>query len=232
MRAGIRRLLLLNLRSPQKLVRPLLTNEAKLLLEVGPYPSAAEWIDDCLVSAVGQIVKDGGGPAWDGLAFDGLLQQARSEIADTATRVASGSLSLFETLRSVYLRLDRLAGRFPAAEEDIELQLDRLIYPGLLSGVGAARVPDVQRYIEAIDRRLEMLPGNPSRDAGFMARLHVLEDEHDRLLESMPLSPGLIDIIWMLEELRVSFFAQALGTGRKVSEKRIRQALNDVVMAH
>ena len=63
-----------------------------------------------------------------------------------------------------------------------------------------------------------------------MARIQVLEADHDHLLDTLPPSPGLIDIGWQLQELRVSLFAQHLGVKGTVSEKRIRTALRDVAM--
>jgi ATP-dependent helicase HrpA len=138
---------------------------------------------------------------------------------------------MFQTLRSVYAALDGLDDRFAEAAADIDLQLERLVYPGFLTGVGAARLPDVHRYLEAIERRLEQLPQDPLRDGDFMARINRLEDEHDRLREALPPSPELIAVAWMLEELRVSFFAQSLGTNGKVSEKRIEKALDELLVA-
>ena len=54
-----------------------------------------------------------------------------------------------------------------------------------------------------------------------------LEEQHDRLREALPGSASLLEVAWMLQELRVSLFAQALGTRGKVSEKRISQALTE-----
>ena len=74
-------------------------------------------------------------------------------------------------------------------------------------------------------RRLEALPANPDRDADQTARVHRLEAEYDRLTDLLPTTPESIEIAWMLQELRVSLFAQAIGTKGKVSEPRIQRAL-------
>jgi ATP-dependent helicase HrpA len=227
--AGTRRLLLLNLPGAERILRPLLTRDAKLLVRVGPYDSPDAWVEDCLTSAAGAILRAAGGPVWDAVAFDALLSRAQRDFAETADRVARQSLDLLATLQTVYRRLEGIGPRSPEAQEDIAIQLDRLVYPGFLTGVGAARVRDVHRYLQAIERRLDRLPDAPEKDAEVMARIHRLEAEHDRLLETLPPSADLIAITWQLEELRVSLFAQSLGTAGKVSEKRIGRALADVV---
>ncbi len=225
MPGGTKRLLLLGLHQPEALLRPLLTKEAKLLIKVGPHGTTSDWIDDCLMAAVGAVVHAAGGPVWDAVAFDALLDRAAAELADETERVARGTLDLLATLHAVHQLLAGLGGRYPAATADVEAQLDRLVYPGFLSGVGAARLPDVHRYLRAVERRLERLPEAPARDAELMARIRRLDEEHDRLLELLPPSPELLDLAWQLEELRVSLFAQALGTAGKVSEQRIERAL-------
>jgi ATP-dependent helicase HrpA len=59
----------------------------------------------------------------------------------------------------------------------------------------------------------------------MMDRAHRLENEYERLADLLPSSPELIDVAWMLQELRVSLFAQTIGTRGKVSEKRVERAL-------
>ncbi len=225
MPGGTRRLLLLGLHQPEALLRPLLTKEAKLLIKAGPHGATNDWIDDCLMAAAGAVVGAAGGPVWDAVAFDALLDRAAAELAGETERVARRSLDVFASLQAVRRRLAALDGRYPAATADVEAQLDRLVYPGFLSGVGAARLPDVHRYLCAVERRLERLPEAPERDAELMARVHRLDSEHDRLLELLPPSPELVDLAWQLEELRVSLFAQSLGTAGKISEQRIERAL-------
>ena len=91
------------------------------------------------------------------------------------------------------------------------------------------------RYLTAIEKRLEKLPGNVQRDALNMSAVQQLEDDYDDAVSA--LLPGrrtgaeLTQVRWMIEELRVSLFAVELGTAYSVSEKRIRTALNKVLAA-
>jgi ATP-dependent helicase HrpA len=189
-------------------------------------------VDDVLTGAAVGIVDAAGGPPWDAVGFDALVDRAVDDLGDTLLALGDESIALLETAIELRGRLaDLPAGRFPEARIDLEDQLDRLVYPGFLSGVGAARVSDVHRYLKASSRRLDRLPEDPDRDAAYLSRVHRLEHEHDRLSASLPPSPELHAIAWMLEELRVSFFAQSLGTRGKVSEKRIERALAAVEAA-
>ena len=84
--------------------------------------------------------------------------------------------------------------------------------------------------MQAIERRLSRLPDDPARDQALMEGIQALEAVYDDLQDVLPPSRQLTDIAWMIQELRVSLFAQSLGTRGKVSEKRIRSVLADVAM--
>jgi ATP-dependent helicase HrpA len=228
---GTRRLLLLNLPSARKLLRPLLTAEARDAIRFGPHESQAAWIEDCLGCAIGAIVTAAGGPAWDAVGFDRLLGRARDELGSLVLDIAAASLDVFDALEVLEAAFNRPAVQsHEAALQDVADQASSLIYPGFLSAVGPARIQDISRYLAAAAKRLEQLPGDPVRDARLMATIHSLENEIDRLEHVIPDDPRLMDVAWMIQELRVSFFAQALGTREKVSEKRIRKRLREIEM--
>jgi len=172
-----------------------------------------------------------GGPAWDGVSFDRLLARTRDELNEQVMSVATDSLALFEALEgaeSAFNRLDEQ--RHPEVIADIANQVGSLVYPRFLTNVGSDRVPDIGRYLQAIEKRVERLPRDPVRDALSMDLIHELESELDRLDEAMAGDPRLMDVAWMIQELRVSLFAQSLGTRGKVSEKRIRTLLHEIEM--
>jgi ATP-dependent helicase HrpA len=121
----------------------------------------------------------------------------------------------------------------PAALTDIRTQLAALVYRGFVTDTGLSRLPDVARYLRAIDRRLAKLPENPRRDQEWATDIATITEEYRQLLAG--LAPGQADtepvrrIRWMIEELRVSYFAQTLGTAYPVSEKRIYRAMDDLL---
>jgi len=151
-------------------------------------------------------------------------------MSDLLVAVASDSLEILDELREVREATAALDGdQYVEARFDINEQLDRLIYRGFLTGVGIDRLSDMLRYIRAIARRLEALPDRVERDRELMERIRELESERDELSDAVPGSLELIDVAWMLQELRVSSFAQTLGTKGKVSEKRITEALQRAI---
>ena len=152
-------------------------------------------------------------------------------MADRTAAVVSDVVRILDAARSVEQLLEPLAAAraLAPAREDVERQLRRLVFPGFVSATGAGRLADVERYLRAAVRRLERLPDAPAPDLDRMRAVHELEAEHARVLAAWPtgrpLPAALREVPWMLEELRVSHFAQALGTRGQVSSKRIRRAL-------
>jgi ATP-dependent helicase HrpA len=115
---------------------------------------------------------------------------------------------------------------------DVRAQLAGLVHPGFVAATGRARLADVHRYLRAIDKRLDTLGSRPERDRTLMAQVRVMSDEHEQWLASLPLQrrddEDVRAVRWLVEELRVSLFAQTLGTPTPVSEKRIRRAMAEV----
>jgi ATP-dependent helicase HrpA len=110
------------------------------------------------------------------------------------------------------------------------VQLDRLIAPGFLTAAGTGRLPALVRYVKAVGRRLDKLAENAGRDAQQMAVVHRVQDAYTRALSALPpearASDAARDIRWQIEELRVSLFAQTMGTPGPVSERRIMTAID------
>jgi ATP-dependent helicase HrpA len=110
--------------------------------------------------------------------------------------------------------------------------LQRLIYPGFVCQSGEQKLPDLKRYLLALQKRLEKLPVNPNQDRLHMLELHDLEERYSALCKTLMSNEKenseLAEIYWMLEELRVSLFAQQLGTAYPISAKRIRLKLTEL----
>ncbi len=227
---GTRRLVMLDLPSPSRHLRSLVTADGRAAVADGPHGSFDAWSQDCLTCAVDEMLSEFGGPVWNRDAFDRLLATCREQSDDILVDVASDALEILDEVRTVRLAMATLTGdRFVPAVSDMEEQIDRLIYPGFLASVGIDRLADLVRYVQAIGRRIEQLPDHVDRDHELMVRVQDLEAERDGLSDAIPGSAGLIEIAWMLQELRVSLFAQDLGTKGKISEKRVREAFADAI---
>ncbi len=224
---GTRRLVLLNSPSPVKLLQSRLSNAAKLVLSNTPHGSVAALLEDCVACAADKLITEAGGPAWDEAAFAALKDQVRAELADTAAVIFAHAQRILAAVHEVEARLKAVESPSVApAAADIRAQLSRLVYPGFVTATGAGRLPHVLRYLRAIDRRLERLPDDPRRDHDLMRQIQQAEARYVRTRDARPADPKVREVRWMLEELRVSFFAQQLGTAYPISEKRILKALD------
>ena len=116
------------------------------------------------------------------------------------------------------------------AFSDIKAQLSGLIYPGFVQKSGYDRLPDLQRYLQAVDKRIDKLAQDVNRDRAAMLRVEQVQQAYQQLLaklpKSKPISDEIAEIRYMIEELRVSLFAQQLGTKYQVSDKRILAIIN------
>ncbi|MHB1874342.1 MAG: DUF3418 domain-containing protein [Streptosporangiaceae bacterium] len=231
MRRGNRRLLLIEVPSGARAVAARLPTSAKLAMSRHPYPSAGALVDDCAAAAADQIIDRAGGPAWDKAAFDALLDRARMSLRADAANVVSLVAKVLAEAHAVESALERArSAAFGPAAADIRKQLGGLIYPGFVSATGAGRLADLIRYLRAIGYRLERAPADLARDADRLAVVHRVRAEFDDVVAG--LGPGASDraeveaVRWMIEELRVSLFAQAIGAAIPVSEQRIYAALD------
>jgi ATP-dependent helicase HrpA len=107
-----------------------------------------------------------------------------------------------------------------------------LLHRGFVTATGLRRLPVVVRYLRAMAARLEKLPANAGRDALGQQQVEAVTAEYEQLRRSVPPTGAPDDpvgrIRWMIEELRVSLFAQQVGTPRAVSEQRIYKAIDQL----
>jgi ATP-dependent helicase HrpA len=229
MARGTRRLILLQVGSGVRAVAAGLPVSVKLAISRHPYASAPDLLDDCAAAAADQVIADAGGPAWDAAGFAALLAAARRDLAPIAAGVVQAAARVLAEAHEAEAALARAAGSaaLAPAVADMRAQLAGLVYPGFISATGARRLPDLVRYLRGIVRRLDKAPDDLARDAdrtAAVARVRQAYARHQRELAAA----GRADdgaARWLIEELRVSLFAQTLGTPVRVSEQRIMSAL-------
>ncbi|EDY56332.1 MULTISPECIES: ATP-dependent RNA helicase HrpA [Streptomyces] len=229
---GTRRLIVRNIPvSAAKFASEKLTNPQKLALSANPHGSIQALFDDCATAAADKLIGDFGGPAWDEESYRKLYDKVRAEIVDTTVRTVGQVQQVLAAWQACERRLK--AVRSPALLAnltDVRKQLDALVKPGFVTETGLRRLPDLMRYLVAADRRLQQMPTNVQRDTTRMEKVHEMQDEYAWLLEQLPqgrpVPQQVLDIRWMIEELRVSYFAHALGTAYPVSDKRIVKAID------
>jgi ATP-dependent helicase HrpA len=230
MRAGTRRLILLGTRSPVKDIAARLTTAQKLALSNNPHGSVAALFADCVGCAADGLIDEAGGPAWDAEGFARLAEYVRPRLHAASHEVVTWAEQILRATHEARIRLGELRSPLlePAAA-DIRAQLDGLIRPGFLTAASAKRLPTVARYLRAVLYRLDRLADNAGRDAQQMAVVHRVRDAYRVALARLdPLARSaqpVMEIRWQIEELRVSLFAQTIGTPLPVSERRVLTAI-------
>jgi ATP-dependent helicase HrpA len=203
MARGTRRLLLLNVPIPSP--RP--------PLQFARHGDAAALVADCVAAAVDALVAEAGGPPWTPSAFATLRTHVAAELHDRTDAVVADVVRILDAEREVTRRLETLsAAPLRPVVDDVAAQLRRLLPPGFVTAAGAARLADVERYLEAAARRLDRAPTALAADLDRMATIHELESH-----------PRAAAVRWELEELRVSQFAQGLAKRGGVSAKKLRR---------
>ena len=230
-RQGLRHLLLAQLPSPVRYLQQSLSNKAKLAMYYNPWGKVDDLIHDCIMAALDEFIA--ANPARTSEAFKQLFEHARAELNERVSAIAQQVEPCLVQSQAIRKRLKgKVSLDQIQAHGDIKDQLDHLVYRGFVSDIGAERLRDIPRYLQAIERRLEKLPVDPNKDRLHTLVLTDLQSDYQKLLakvpKGQPISADISEIRWMLEELRVSFFAQTLGTRYPISEKRVRQALTSV----
>ena len=228
-RLGVRRLLLLQLDSPVKRVLDGLTNVEKLGLAGSPYPSVAELLEDCRAAVVGDVVD-----ARPAVRDEGAYRALRAEAARDQEAHLRAVMGEVIRVLDAWRRAEKaLGGRadlplLPALT-DMRAQLGRLVHRGFVGEAGAAQLRRYPVYLAALEQRHERLPGQVNRDRQLMDQAADLQEAYLHQVEAQPAGrpPGarLRQVRWMLEEYRVSLWAQQLGTPYPVSDQRIRRSL-------
>ena len=232
MQQGLRRLLLLNVPSPIKYLHEKLPNKAKLGLYFTPFGRVLDLIDDCIACAVDKLIADFGGFVWNEESFDKLRDFVRENVNEVTVDIAQKVEQILTLTHQLNQRLKgKMDFTMAFALSDMKSQISGLIYQGFVQKSGYARLPDLLRYLQAIDKRMDKLAQDVNRDRAAMLRVEQVQQAYQQLLaklpKSKPISDEVAEIRYMIEELRVSLFAQQLGTKYQVSEKRVLMVINE-----
>jgi ATP-dependent helicase HrpA len=226
-RLGVARLLLLALPQPDLLAG--LDNTGKLALAGSPYPTVAELVEDCRRAVVLDAV-DARPPVRDRAAYDALLTDAAAMLEPRMHEV----LATVTDVLGRWRRADKaLSGRAELATlpsmTDMRDQLARLVHRGFVAEAGPTQLRRYPTYLTALEQRRQRLDEQAGRDRQQLDRIADLQEAYlhqvAALPEGRPASAALREVRWLLEEYRVSLWAQQLGTPRPVSDQRIRKAL-------
>ena len=240
-RRGLRRLLLLDAGLATARVTTRWSGTQALTLASGPYRTTDALVTDVQLAAIDRLVAEhlAGRPATEirsATTYAVLRAVVRDRLEDAVHAVVTDVVAVLTAAREldVAVRASNSLALL-AATHDVRDHAARLVHDGFVSATGADRLPHLARYLRADRHRLTKAADNPHRDAERAWQVHQLEDACTAVRDRVRSGPAdrsrdaaLDEVRWMLEELRVSLFAQQLGTPAPVSDKRIRKALAEV----
>ncbi|WP_246143530.1 ATP-dependent RNA helicase HrpA [Colwellia echini] len=229
---GLSRLILLNIPTPLKYLQEKLPNKAKLGLYFNPFGSINDLLQDCIQGACLSLVTEFSNRynnselPRDEKQFKQCCDFVRAEIAECVLTAA------IKVERALSLRHDvtkKMKGSVPLnviqSHGDIKQQCEQLIFKGFVSASGLDKLDDIIRYLQGMLRRLEKLPIDPNQDRLKLIEVTKVNDTFQQIIgkqrKDKPIETELLDTRWLIEELRVSLFAQNLGTSSPISVKRI-----------
>jgi ATP-dependent helicase HrpA len=164
--------------------------------------------------------------------FARRVEEGRSRFTLIAQEIARSAGQIQAERAALDKKLATMAKNFPRESDDVKQQIARLLAPGWLARTPWERLQHLPRYLKAAALRLEKLRTDPQRDLRLAAQLAALEQPFRRELvahlRNGAVSPELDQFGWLLEELRVSLFAQELRTPVPVSAKRLAKLWQSV----
>ena len=225
---GVRRLLALTVPNPLGYVDDHLTASEKLLLAAAPYPSTRALLDDALLAVLDAQLA--GRAPFTAAGFEAVRAEVSAGLVDALFETVSLTARVLDAARVVDKTISAtssLALMAPLA--DARAQLGALVFPGFVHATGVAQLRRLPVYLAGIAHRVERLADNPGRDRRWQTEVEqaiaLYQDAGGVLPLAADAEPRLAEVRWMLEELRLSLFAQPLGAAGPVSVQRIRKAL-------
>ncbi|WP_166234477.1 ATP-dependent RNA helicase HrpA [Propioniciclava coleopterorum] len=225
---GLRRLIALDSPDPTRSVFAHLSNPDRIALASGPYENLNALLADARLRAIADrlaALRLDPGEVRDEAAFVAAKDAVRPDVAErmqAITRQAASVLSRATAVRSA------LAGQSGPSVSDARAQLDNLVFAGFIAATPEPHFTRLDRYLHALANRVAAWRDNPAREAQHLETISALEDAYDAAIAGHPvgeLPAAASEVGWLLEELRVSLFAQSLGTAQSVSAKRVRTAI-------
>ncbi|MBM7474499.1 ATP-dependent RNA helicase HrpA [Curtobacterium herbarum] len=232
MPAGVRRLVMLAVPSPVSYIQQHLTAQEKLALAASPYPSTNALFDDVLAAVVDAGIRrtHPDGLVFTRAAFEQVRDTVSATVVDTMFTAVSEVAAVLTAQRNAERAMKQATNMalLPALS-DMRQQMERLVFAGFVSVAGLDRLRRIRVYLQGIEARVTKLVQNPGRDASWMREVTGATERYVEAGGAFPPAvgshPELVHARWMLEEFRLSLFAQELGTAETVSLQRITKAL-------
>jgi len=229
---GVRTLVLGVIPSPAKYVQEHLTQNEKLILAQSPYANLNALIDDAIAACIDNVLftMRADGLIFQKAEFETLRDRVQGIIMDTLFEAVSQVSRILAASRDAQRAIAGANSMaFLAVLSEEKAHIAQLLPVGFVSAAGLTRLPRLLTYLRTITARIEKMSENPGRDrtlaTEFETALTLFEAAGGRIPLPEHAPAHIARARWMLEELRVSLFAQNLGTAEPISVQRIRKVL-------
>lgn len=226
---GQKKLIMLSIPNPLSYLEKQLPNKAKLAMYFNFVGNIKLLIDDLESLAIDTIMEENGGVAWDKEGFEKLVTISKESIFDRVLELAKKCEGILSKANEVRKKLKgKLDLRTAYAYSDMGGQLNHLIYKGFATASKAKYFPNLERYLDAMLKRIEKVPLDPNRDLMMLKKVQDCEENYESLLglfAGKTVPNDVWEVRFMLEELRVSYFAQSFRTLYPVSDKRVNNEI-------
>lgn len=230
---GQRRLLALSCAQNVGYLEQHLPNKAKLSMYYQPLGSIKELLDDLRLASVDKIMVEGHAPCYDEESFNRLRDLVRGKLNDTALEIGKLVGQILELAHELKRRLkDRISLAVSICYADVENQLNSLIKKGFIASTPLECLMEYPRYLKAALMRLDKVNRDPISDKGRQRIIDEVSELYKNALsryKNQDLPQDLQKVRWLIEELRVSYFAQQLGVKGPVSDRRIENEIARVL---
>ena len=232
-RAGVARLYMFRNRQQWKYLKKNVLQDARHLPAMNRYGGRDSLANQIVMATYQSAFRLAEELPRDRNGFDEIYDMGRGELVDTSTRLENLLYKLLDETASITASLKKFNGlQDMALQQDVNRQMEGLVHDGFLSNTPIEVLMEYPRYFKALNQRLEKYPRQSEKDAQWSRMLEWWWQRYQsrkQLLEAQHKSAEQIDAFrWMLEELRVSLFAQALGTRYPISEKRVEKAWHEM----
>ncbi len=232
MRGGLHRLYSLALRDKLKYLRKNIPEINTLCLRYNAMGNCEALKDDLLAAVIERIFLQAEPPR-DRAEFERRVEAGRGRIIEEGNRIAADLSEALKVYHELQKRLKKVPPTLLQAAADIQAQLQRLLGPGFVAATPARWLSRLPLYLKAAEARLEKAARDPVRDRANMVELNKLWELYEKRAEQLR-AQGRVDteleeFRWLLEELRISFWAQELKTVEPVSAKRMQKRWKELV---
>lgn len=232
MAKGLGRLLYLSIKQPIEYLDTHLDNKAKLAMYYQSFGSVKELLEDIILGSIQTLIFKKYGLVWDEDSFELLLNYVKGNLNEQALEYALVCEKILSKSYEINKRLkSKISFEYAISYKDIKENLDELVYKGFLAQSDFDKLKQIPRYLDAILYRFDKLHIDVNKDLNNVRKIDVIKSEYKKSKSKFSKDTypqELLDVKWLIQELRVSLFAQSIGARVQISEKRVLNELKRI----